>query len=1091
MTPSHREDPQSQLPAIELLVNLGWEYLTPEEVTSLRGPRGRNVLLEPILRKSLKRINRFTYKGRTHEFNDAGVEEAIDALSAVQDDGLLPVNRRIYDLLCLGKSVGQTVEGSALNPQLRYLDFDPATLANTNVYHVTEEFRVPWQSDDTEEKRHRKDKSRRPDLVLFVNGIPLVVIECKAPGVKDGIDLAIRQQRGNQKPGEIPHLFRYAQLLLAVNQQGGRYGTVGTPREFWSEWKEDWPGTKTLEELVNRPLPRSVAEAIESVKNTVTRHEVIVARETDGRAVTGQDRLLHAVCRPERVLELMRQFTVYDAGKKKVARYQQYFAIRKLLGRVGEIDPEGRRDGGRRHGGVIWHTQGSGKSLTMVMFAKNLALSGVVPNPRILVVTDRIDLDKQIRDTFADCGVDEVERARTGKHLRQLITKKADVVTTIIDKFEGALHDEVALDEDRDIFVLVDESHRSQFGAMHALMRKALPNACYIGFTGTPLRKGEKDTARQFGGIQDTYTIDQAVEDGAVRRLLYEGRLVEQEVDRRQIDAWFDRLTEGRSREERAELKRQFADAGHLHKAEQRMRCVAADISAHYADRFQGTGLKGQLVADSRHSAIRYHQLLKEIGLVSSEVIISPSAERDEDDNEDQKELTEAEVTIEAFWKQMMHEHGSEENYLETVISRFKGEGDPEIIIVCSKLLTGFDAPRNTVLYLDRMLREHTLLQAIARVNRNFAEETTDGRATRKEFGYIVDYRGILGELDQALSTYSELAGFEAEDIDGALLNIESEIATLDAKHRDLTRLFQRVRNRQDLEAFVDILRDEAIRDEFVDRLSQFGRTFEIALTSFDWIRRIEPKMLKLYREDLKFFENLRRIARGRFADEVDYREYEAQMQKLIDQHVGSEGVEPLTELVDIFDQEQFEAEVARSDSAAARADTIAHRTARTITARMDEDPVFFQRLSRILRKAIEDYEAKRIRAAEYLRTAEDARDQVRQHGVDNVPLRLRDNRSALAVYHTLTRALLGEDREPNDEEEAGFTILAIKLDRIVETTVVVDWQNKPDVQNGLKNALEDTMIDAFRQEDREVDLSVIDFILDKVIQSARHHYPG
>jgi type I restriction enzyme R subunit len=1074
MTPSFREDPMSQLPAVELLVNLGWEYLTPAEAMALRDGRRRAVILEEVLRSKLRELNSFNYKGKTYPFGDAAIETGIDAVVSIRDEGLVPTNHRIYDLLTLGKSTEQFAEGNPVNPQLRYFDWENP---ENNSYQICEEFEV---------ERDGSHDTLRPDIALFVNGIPLGVIECKSPLIKDGIGVGISQHIRNQKPDGIQRLFWYAQLLFSVNRDGGQYGTAGASPEFWSDWHEQAPDQQSLDDAIRRPLPSRVWDAIESVGNKASRHESITVREEYARPVTGQDRLLHSLCRPERFMEIFRKFIVFDAGAKKVARYQQYFAIHKILRRVLNLGPSGSRDGG-----VIWHTQGSGKSLTMVMLAKNLALHPAIQNPRLILVTDRVDLDKQIRDTFADCGmIPQVGRrttegrATTGKDLKRRIERKDSIVTAVIDKFENALKDAGHLDDDPNVFVLVDENHRSQhgkhyagqFGNMHQLMRKALPKACYIGFTGTPLMKAEKNTASQFGGLIDTYTIDQAVNDKAVLRLLYEGRLVEQEVSQELIDEWFERITRNRSDEQKIELKKKFATAGHLHQAEQRMHLIAWDVSTHFEERFKGTGLKGQFVADSRLSAIRYRELFKELGLVTCEVVISKSDDREDHSNTSKENETE----IQSFWDEMMNEHGSDEAYQDNIVSRFKGDGDPDIVIVCSKLLTGFDAPRNTVLYLDRALKEHTLLQAIARVNRKFSG---------KEFGYIIDYRGILGDLDKALETYGGLGEFDADDLETAIFHISAEISKLADHHAALKNLFQKVKNPHTYEEYVEILRDEAARDEFVERLRAFGRTLEIALSSLDWSDKTPAKIVKMYRDDLKFFEDLRRYLRQLFAEDLDYKEYAVQMQKLIDRHVGSNEVRQITPLVDIFDKDQFEAEVEKLASPAARADTIAHRTARTITERIDEDPVFYQRLSAILRRMIDDYQAQRIAAAEYLKRAKQLAEETRTHGMSKVPPALRDHVPALAFYNTLQKALLGE-LEPAPDDVSQLSTLALEIDAAVREMVVVDWQNKPDVQNAIKNALEDRIIGRLESTERAVPFETIDFILDKVLQAARHHYP-
>jgi len=1083
---SLREDPQSQLPAIELLVNLGWEYLTPEEAKTMLGTRQRGLIFEQLLRSQLASINTFQTPSGSHlSPSDSAIESGIDALCSMDDDGLIQTNQKIFDLLILGKSVKQVAEGQNIHPQLNFIDWAEP---QNNIYHVTEEFVVE------RENLNEPTKHRIPDLVLFVNGIPLCVIECKAPdiGYAEGISQMIR----NQKTGEIPRLFWFSQLLLSVDHDGGRYATTGTPAEFWAEWRERFDNY-ALQEIINHPLPDHVATKIESVPNKIRRHESIVTREQYGRQVTGQDRLIYALCRPERLLDLFHRFIVFDAGVKKIARYQQYFATHKILSQVKRFEPTGNREGG-----VIWHTQGSGKSLTMVMLARCLALDPDITNPRLVLVTDRVDLDKQIRDTFDACGLlpktgrsEKSGRATSGTDLLNKLTRKEPIITTLIDKFEGALKDSKLLDDDPNLFVLVDESHRGQhgkkyagqFGVMHSQMRRALPKACYIGFTGTPLMKEEKSTAKIFGGIIDSYTIDQAVEDQAVLRLLYEGRLIEQDVDQKKIDQWFERITRNCSKEQKGALKKRSATSTHLHQAEERMLMVAHDISDHFEKRFKGTGLKGQLVADSRLSAIKYKRLLDEIGTVTSEVIISKS-----DDREDHTVVSKkSETEIQEFWEEMMREHGSEEAYNNNIITRFKGDGAPDIIIVCSKLLTGFDAPRNTVLYLDRTLKEHTLLQAIARVNRKFAGEDSQGRKSSKQHGYIIDYRGILGELDKALATYSSLENFEQDEIETALFDVGAELEKLSDQHASLWSLFQQVNNKQDLEEYKEILRDEPTRDEFVERLRTFAQTLEIALSNMRWMEETAPEEITTLSGDLRFFENLRRYIRQLYSEEIDYKSYEAQMQKLIDRHVGSDEVRQLTKLVDIFDSE-FEAEVERIEGNASRADAIASRTKKTIQERMDEDPAFYKRLSYLLRQIIDEYRSARMKAAadflerekadaEYLQRVKDLKSEVLSHGLESVPSSLREHSSSLAFYHTL----MSELPERLTDNKDAMAELALQIDDTVKNHVVVDWQNRPDAQNDIKNAVEDALFES----GLDIELDTLDCILDLILQAARHHH--
>ena len=476
-------------------------------------------------------------------------------------------------------------------------------------------------------------------------------------------------------------------------------------------------------------------------------------------------------------------------------------------------------------------------------------------------------------------------------------------------------------------------------------------------------------------------------------------------------------------------MKKKFATAGHLHKAEQRMRLIAWDREHTFRRTVQRHGIERPVRGDSRLSAIRYRELFKELGLVTCEVVISKSDDREDHSNTSKENETE----IQSFWDEMMNEHGSDEAYQDNIVSRFKGDGDPDIVIVCSKLLTGFDAPRNTVLYLDRALKEHTLLQAIARVNRE---------VFRQGFGYIIDYRGILGDLDKALETYGGLGEFDADDLETAIFDISAEISKLADHHAALKNLFQTVKNPHAYEEYVEILRDEAARDEFVERLRAFGRTLEIALSSLDWSDKTPAKIVKMYRDDLKFFGRPQALSPAVVRRGPRLQRIRRQMQKLIDRHVGSNEVRQITPLVDIFDKDQFEAEVEKLASPAARADTIAHRTARTITERIDEDPVFYQRLSAILRRMIDDYQAQRIAAAEYLKRAKQVAEETRTHGMSKVPPALRDHVPALAFYNTLQKALLGE-AEPAPDDVSQLSTLALEIDEAIREMVVVDWRRK------------------------------------------------
>lgn len=1056
LTPFIHEDAISQIPALQVLQNLGYTYLAPEEALALRGGRASEVLLLGVLEEQLPKINRIRFKGQEFPFTGGNIAAAIEALREVPFDGLVRTNEKIYDLLCLGKSLQQPVIGDLKSFTLQYVDW---AHPERNVFHVTEEYDV---------ERTGSKETRRPDLVLFVNGIPLCVLECKSPDLKDPIKQAISQHIRNQKDDEIPRLFLYAQLLLGVSKNEAKYGTVATPAKFWAVWKET-VDEAALRELVNRPASNDGVDKVLESRPAYVREAFARYGE---REVTPQDRGLYALCRPERLLELSHRFILFDAGEKKVARYQQYFTVNRLLQRIKERDQEGRRKGG-----VVWHTQGSGKSLTMVMFAKGLALETGLHDHRIILVTDRIDLDSQIKGTFEHCGLEPV-KARTGSHLVELLkARKERVITSLINKFEASASVKGARFDDPNIFVLVDESHRGHFGTMHAKMRKVLPMSCYIGFTGTPVMKKDKSTVNKFGGlIQPTYTITQAVADEAVVPLLYEGRFVPQDVDQDAIDRWFEKITENLSKAQTADLKRKFATSDHLQRAEQRIMAIAWDISTHWRDNWQGTGFKAQLVAPWKHIALLYKKYLDEFGMLTSEVLISGP-----DDREGEEDVyQENREPVVRFWKAMMDRYGSEEEYNWSLIGKFKSAEDPEIIIVCSKLLTGFDAPRDTVMYLDKDLKDHTLLQAIARVNRLF-----EG----KEHGYIIDYRGVLTNLGRALATYSEmLPEFDAADLEGTVTDIGEVVARLPQQHSDLWDIFKTIANKYDEEAYEQLLADDALRARFYDRLRSFSRTLAIALASVDFIEKTPEQRVNKNKRDLKFFSSLRTAVSRRYGETVDFSEYEPKIEKLIDRHVGAGEVERLTDLVNIFEKDKFEAEIERVTGDAAKADTIAHRTKRTILERMDEDPAFYKKFSQMLEEIIEAFRQRRIEAAEYLRKARQVMENVVNRTGDELPGKLAQADVPKAFYGII-RAVFERDGGKTTAIADVGADAALAIDEIIRDMRIVSWATNADVQNRMRTRIEDCLFELKDQRGIPLTFEDIDAIMEDCLKVARLRY--
>ncbi len=1059
--PSFQEKLISQLPAVKLLQNLGYKYLSPEEAVEVRGDRRGSVLLDKILTDQLRNQNAILFRGRTYPFSEGNILAAVQALKDIVDDGLLPTNEKAHDLLCMGKSLQQSVEGDTKSFQLNYIDWEHP---ENNAYHVTEEFVV---------ERSGSQETRRPDIVLFVNGIPLVVIECKRPDMKDPIGQAISQHIRNQQQDQIPRLFFYAQLLLAISKNEAKYATVGTPAKFWSVWKESFSESDEadLKKRMSLPLSEGQIDRILATPEFWGREQASYGSLE--RQVTPQDEALYALCRRERLLELIFRFMLFDGGEKKIARHQQYFCVNKILDRVRETQNDGTR-----LGGVVWHTQGSGKSLTMVMLAEALALERTIIDFKIILVTDRVDLDDQIYKTFHHCGTQPIQ-AKTGRHLEQLLKDdKARIITTVIDKFELAVSKAGVRNEHPDIFVLVDESHRGQFGELHAKMRQALPNACFIGFTGTPVMKKDKSTIDRFGGLIDAYTLEQAVQDKAVVPLLYEGRHVDQKVDAKALDDWFERLTARLSDQQKSDLKKKFSSSDQLNKAEQKVMRIAWDVSEHFRDNWHQTPYKAQLVAQDKATALLYKRFLDEFDMVSSEVLISGPDDREgeEDVHEKSKDV------VKVFWKKMMAKYGSEKEYNRQIISAFKQAEDPEIIIVVDKLLTGFDAPRNTVLYLTRQLKSHSLLQAIARVNRLF-----DG----KDFGYIIDYRGVLQNLDEAFDLYGQLAEFEREGIDDlarAITDVSAESRKLRQRYSDLWDLFKTIQNRQDEEEYEQLLADEGLRDRFYERLSAFSRTLGIALSSAGFLDATPEKKIASYKSDLRFFMRLRSSVSRRYAEVVDFKEYEPRIQKLVDQHVGTGEVERITDLVDIFNSDAFAKEVNKLASASSKADTIAFRTKRTIDDLIQKDPAFYSRFSELLEDAIRAFREQRLSDAEYLQKVERIAERVRNRTGDDIPAALAHRDVAKAFFGVLQEVFTARTDQVANARDISATV-SLAIDDVVQKHRIVHWTRNIDVQNRMKLAIEDYLFELMERENLELSFKEIDRILESVLDIARVRY--
>ena len=1010
----------SQRPALALFEAMGYTYISPADCDKQRGSR-YHVLLRDILRGQLRRLNRYVYAGAENEFSAANIERAMEDLDEPLTDGLVRTSEKIYDALLLGKSYPETVgDGKMLSFNLRYIDWDTP---QNNVFHVTEEFAV-----DSRDRQH----NARPDIVLFINGIPFAVIECKAPHIP--VDEAVGQMIRNQQAAYIPQLFKFAQLVVATNKNAVKYATVGTPKKFWSVWKEqddEWLQTR-LKALV------------------------------PDRMSTEQDRNIVSLFSRERVFELIRYFILFDANVKKVCRYQQFFAVREIMKTIAESDEHGNRQSG-----VIWHTQGSGKSLTMVMLAKYILMELKDCHPRVVIVTDRKELDAQIAATFAHTRLTPA-RATSGRHLVELVNSaRADVITSIINKFNTVERQEVK-NPSRDIFVLVDESHRSNYGLMATRMRSVFPNACYIGFTGTPLMKSEKNTMARFGRLIHKYTIRDGVEDGAIVPLIYEGRFVEQKVDEENIDLWFKQTTRRLTEAQREDLRRKWSSIRRLTSTDARIKRIALDISEHFIEGYKDTGFKAMLATNYKRDAIRYLECFEQFGDLNCAVVISPPDMREGVDDVDEG----ADDLVVSFWNKMMQQYGDADRYEEAIKNRFC-DGEIDILIVCSKLLTGFDAPLCQVLYIDKELKEHGLLQAIARTNR-----LHEG----KDYGLIVDYRGLIEKLDTAMDMYSGagLENFDGGDLKGVVVDVMSAIGNLRSAYTQLVELFAPVGSISDAEAVEVFLADDKMRQDFYTLLCAFGRALHLVLNAEQAYNALSKEERQKYQDTFIFFSKVRRSVKLQYCDAIDNAEYEPLMQNLLDTHLSVAGLKKITSPIDILNKDDFEKELEELGSLRSKADAIASRMTRSISEKRDENPAYYDSFSKRIRDALALYKEKVISEAEYLAKMRTIMEDYHAgRSTVSYPARIKNNVHAQAFFGVLT-ALFDE---VEDERITPDFVAEVseEITKIVASHSQVDWTNNKTIHDRISQDIDDLFYKYEKEHGLKLSFDLIDKIIDNV----------
>ncbi|MDX4049298.1 type I restriction endonuclease subunit R [Aliarcobacter skirrowii] len=955
----------SELPAIELFKKLGFNYFDGSLVDTRESIN--EVILEDRLRSSLAKINPW--------LKDNTLEKVVRKLKNIQASTLMEANQIVFDLITKKDSITEKPTPDSKPVPVFVIDYE--NIENNDFLIVNQM------------KYNGSKKNSIPDIVVYINGLPLAVIEAKSPKVSitDAIsDLAYYQENSSK-------LFHYNQICVGINKGKALYGTIGSQFAHYSKFKlED---TKELEKLVDR-IP------------------------------TAQDILIYSLFRKSVLLDIIRNFTIFeiDQGRtiKKLPRYQQLRAVNKILDRLKT----------ENKGGVVWHTQGSGKSITMVYLATKLRREEAgFDNPTILVVTDRIDLDNQISSTFRRTGFANPIQAASISNLKELLKDSyGKTLMTTIHKFQERAEEQKEqieiLSDKSNVFVLIDEAHRSQYGMTAAYMRNSLPNAKFIAFTGTPIDKEEKSTLRTFYGGSDyidKYTIKQSVEDGNTLAIRYQTGMPDYFIEKDLMNEVFSSLFGNESEDKQAKLKSKAASLDTFLMAKRRVEEIAKHIIKHFKEKIYPNNYKAMLVCHNRYQAIAYQKAflkLKEQGLnpFESKVIMSFDNKKDPSEFRD---LAVPEENVKAAIEDFKLPFGNEADKSRSGEKKFDNTA---ILIVSDMLLTGYDAPIIQCMYIDKLLKEHNLLQAIARVNR-----TKSG----KEYGLVVDYAGITQYLSDALKIFS--GDLEPQDV---MTDLENEKTILENRHSKMVAFFNSIKidRFKDRAKFVDecvlYLEPEDLRDRYIDLVKQFNKSMDIVLPD---------SFATKFEYDLKLYNDIKLEAVNTHTPDKLFitREETKKIQMIIDEHLRANGVNYLLEeAIDITEPEAFRRELENKGGRTKEL-TIANRIKHTIQANKKENPDFYKDIAKRLEELIKAREEGRLEQVQLLMEFEKIQEEIINSKEEWKRLGL-SSKEQFPVFKTLEKVL----ENPKDYTLAIFDKIGIYLQKS-------DWQNHDDIKKEIR----------------------------------------
>lgn len=972
---------------VELIKNkLGYTYLGNFEKREYNSNIEKELLIKYLQKK-----------GYSETLIQRAMFELLQA-SENQSKDLFYVNKDVYSLLRYGVKVKEEIGEN--NQTVELIDWSSPL---NNDFYVAEEVTIQGEHE------------KRPDIVLYVNGISLGVLELKRS--TKSVATGIRQNIDNQKQIFIRQFFSTIQLIMAGNDtEGLRYGTTETPEKHYYTWKEPSETQNLL------------------------------------------DRGIEQMCSKERFLEMIHDFVIFDNGIKKLCRHNQYFGVKAAQENLDQ-----------REGGIIWHTQGSGKSLTMVWLAKWIREN--IENSRVLVITDREELDDQIESVFK--GVEEkIQRAKSGADLVSMLNNVSPwLMCALVHKFGGQEEqqydnylDELkkALPKDfsakGDIYVFVDECHRTQSGKLHSAMKMLLPNAVFIGFTGTPLLKKDKQTSLEtFGKYIHTYKFDEAVSDKVILDLKYEARDIEQDITSpEKIDQWFESKTAGLTDFAKAELKKRWGTMKNVLSSKERLSKIVSDILLDMATKSRLMSGRGNaiLVSGSIYQACKYYELFQQTELAGKCAIItsfSPNISEAKGEsvsiNEDTEKLQQYEIY------QKMLKGRDIDAFEEEVKKKFKEEpGQIKLLIVVDKLLTGFDAPPATYLYIDKHMQDHGLFQAICRVNRLDGDD--------KEYGSIIDYKDLFKSLEKAIDNYTSNAfeNFEKEDVEGLLADRLSESKNeLDQALESLKALCEPVLPPKGTVEFInyfcgDTEDREEVRENESKRLSLYKAVSHLVRTYTSIANEMikagyTPEAAREIKSQTEFYENLKNEIKLASGDYIDLKLYEPGMRYLIDSYINAEESKKLSSfddltLIDLIVNKgkdglaSLPEEIQKHKDAVAT--TIENNVRKALVEDMPTNPKYFEKISVLLDELIRERKRQAIDYEKYLERIVELAKLERNPETSNDYPNEMNTPAKRALYDNL--------RSSSD--------LAVTIDSVIRKTKKDSWRGNIFKEREIKNAI-------------------------------------